>query len=93
MKTNPEIRWTASNILEDALSCQKHLTSLYNSASVEASTPEIRDDFRNILMDTHQLHQDLFSVMERRGMYMPQQAPPQEISQTWQKFNSPQHTV
>jgi spore coat protein CotF len=91
MKSNPEVRWTANNILEDAISCQKHLTNLYNSACVEASTPVIRDDFLNILMDSHQLHQDLFAVMERRGLYMPQGATPQDVTQAWQKFSS-QHT-
>ncbi|HCX78776.1 MAG TPA: hypothetical protein DG577_05130 [Firmicutes bacterium] len=92
MKTSPEISWTASNILEEAISCQKHLTSLYNSAATEASSTAIRDDFRNILMDTHQLHQDLFTVMQRRGLYMPQTAPTQEIDQAWQKYSSQQQT-
>lgn len=90
MTTSSQVCWTASNILEDSLSCQKYLTGLYNTASTEASTPTIRDDFRNLLMDTHQLHQELFSVMQRRGLYMPAAAPTQEVSQAWQKYSSPQ---
>ena len=90
MKTSPEIRWTASNILEETLSCQKHLSSLYNTATTEASTTAIRDDFSNMLMDTHQMHEDLYTVMQRRGLYLPQSAPTQEIDQAWQKYSSQQ---
>jgi spore coat protein CotF len=90
MTTNSNVCWTASNILEDSLSCQKYLAGLYNTATTESSTTAIRDDFRNILLDTYQLHQDLFSVMQRRGLYMTPAAPNQEVNQAWQKFSSQQ---
>lgn len=90
MNKSTSVSWTASDILEDSLSCQKYLASLYNTAATEASTATIRDDLRSILMDTHQLHQDLFSVMQQRGLYMTPAAPTQEIDQAWQKYSSSQ---
>ena len=90
MKTSQDTCWTASNILQDSLSCQKYLASLYNTAATEASTAAIRDDFRNILMDIHQSHQEIFSMMQQRGLYMPPTAPSQEVNQAWQKYSSSQ---
>lgn len=78
--------WSASEILEEAISTEKHLTALYNNAANEAKGDKVRQDFLNILMDEHQLKQDIFSVMLRRGLYQPQQAEAQDIASTQQKF-------
>lgn len=82
--------WTASNILQDSLTCQKYLSTLYNTAVTEASTPSIRTDFCNILSEVHQLQNDVFTVMQQKGLYMTPPAPQQEVTQAWQKYSSQQ---
>lgn len=86
MSSRDQNSWSASEILEETISTEKHLTTLYNYAANEAKGDKVRQDFLNILMDEHQLKNDVFSVMLRRGLYQPQQAETQDIARTQQKF-------
>lgn len=75
-------------LLEDALTSQKHITDTYNTYTNECATPEIRDDFMNILREEHQIQADVFTEMQKRGWYTPAPAEQQKINQTKQKFQS-----
>lgn len=79
--------WSASNIMDEILSCEKHMSSLYNTAANEASSNSVRKDFLNILNDVHQIQKDVFTIMQRRGLYQPQVAENREIAQAQQKYN------
>jgi len=82
-----EHTWAAANILEEANSCAKHLTQLYNTAANEAGDDNICQDFLNILMDEHQLQKDILTVMQRRGLPMPPAADSKEIAEAERKFS------
>lgn len=79
-------QWRAGHIFKEALSCQKHLTKLYNSAALETSNDKIRQDFLSILDEEHQLHRDLFLIMQRRGLYSPQPADTKELDRAMENF-------
>jgi len=82
-----EQRWRASTILEEALSTEKHMTNIYNNAANESSNDSIRQNFVTILMEEHQLLEELLAVIQRRGLYHPQHADTREISQANHKYN------
>ncbi len=79
-------KWRAGHIFLEAISCQQHLTKLYNQAAIEASSDTLRQDFFNILDEEHQLHRDIFQVMQRRGLYSPQMAENRELAMAGQHF-------
>ena len=60
----------AGGTREESVSCQKHLTKLYNSAALEADNDHIRQDFLSIL-DENINCRDLFLVLQRRGLHSP----------------------
>lgn len=82
-----ENQWRASQVLEKLLANQKNLANLYNSAALEAGSKETRQSFFNILLEEHQLHEDIFMVMQRRGLYSPQPAEDSEIAQAYLSFD------
>jgi len=82
-----ENKWSAAEILEEAIACEKHLTTLYNSAANEASSDKIYKDFMQILTDEHQLHRDILNIRQCRGLNGPQLAESTEIARTWQDYN------
>lgn len=73
-------------ILTDALSTQKMITSNYNNFVNESATPEVRNDVMNILSEEHQIEYSLFSEMQRRGWYQVTQAEQQKVMQAKNKF-------
>ncbi|MDP4153403.1 MAG: spore coat protein [Bacillota bacterium] len=75
-------------ILSDTLSTQKFITSSYNSYANECSTPQVRDQFINILKDEHNIQADVFDNMQRKGWYQTSPADTSKISQTKQKFQN-----
>lgn len=87
MEKKNNTTWSAGSILEEINSCAKHLTIIYNTASMEATNDRIRKDFLNILMEEHQLLKDIYSLMQRRGLFAPQAADSHEISQAQQRYS------
>lgn len=90
MPNNQNQNLTAQDILHDCLSCEKHLTHLYNDGANEATNPQLRQDMLNILMDEHNLEASIYNVMQQRGMYQVQPADTQSIAQAQQKYTNPQ---
>ena len=87
MRNKAQADWSASDIFNEILTCEKNMTSLYNSAVNESSDNSIHRDFMNILTDAHQMQRNVFTVMERRGLYQTQTAENQEIAEAGQKYN------
>lgn len=79
--------WTACDILDECVSCQKQLLNLYNSAASEAAGSRLRSQLRHLLDEEHELHTQVFQVMERRGLYQPHLAQAREISQARDKYS------
>ena len=79
---------TDQHIMEDSLLGQKQMTSSYNTFAGECVSPQLRTAMLNILNEEHTIQSDLFSDMQQRGWYQVEQAPPQKVTQTKQKYQS-----
>ena len=75
-------------ILTDILSSQKHTTSGYNTSANESATPSVKTDFMNILTEEHQIQNDVFKEMQKRGWYPVEAADQNKIQQAKQKYQS-----
>lgn len=73
-------------ILNDALISQKFLTDDYNIFAGECSTPAVYNDFMNILAEEHQIQNEVFQEMSKRGWYQTQPAEQQKINEAKTKF-------
>lgn len=72
--------------LQDGLSSQKFITENYNTSTNESATPEIRGAFMSILKEEHDLQNEIFTEMQKRGWYQVQPAEQQKIQQARSKF-------
>jgi spore coat protein CotF len=73
-------------ILTDLLTSQKHITENYNTFANECATPAVKTDFMNILNEEHQLQNEVFTEMQKRGWYQTEAAEQTKINQTKQKY-------
>lgn len=74
-------------IITNALTTQKHLTAMYNTAAGECAHNQLRCTMMDLWKDEHEIQNDLFTDMNSRGWYPVQQAQQQEINQTIQQLN------
>ena len=74
------------DILQDALASQKFVTGNYNTFTTECVTPEVRGVFMSILKDEHDIQNEVFTEMQKRGWYQVQPADHQKLQQTKTKF-------
>ena len=72
--------------LQDALASQKFITENYNTFTNECVTPEVRGVFMSILKEEHDMQNEIFVEMQKRGWYQVQPAEQQKIQQTRTKF-------
>ena len=75
-------------IFEDALTSQKAVTSAYNNFTNECATPNIRNEFLNILTEEHQIQAEVFDEMKKRGWYPTPAADQQKVQQAKMKFQN-----
>lgn len=73
-------------IVNDSIASQKFITESYNTFANECATPNLRDEFMNILKDEHQIQAELFSEAQKRGWYPVKSADEQQIQQAKQKY-------
>ena len=73
-------------IMNDALISQKFLTDDYNIFAGECSTPAVYNDFMTILAEEHQIQNEVFQEMSKRGWYQTQPAEQQKINETRTRF-------
>lgn len=83
---NGNVNFGDKDMLGDALSSQKFITENYNSFANESATLSIKSEFINILNEEHQIHQEIFEEMKKRGWYQVEPADLTKINQTKQKF-------
>ena len=72
--------------LQDGLASQKFITENFNMAVNESATPAIRGAFMSILKDEHDIQNEIFTEMQKRGWYQVQPAEQQKIQQARTKF-------
>ena len=75
-------------IVNDSIASQKMISSSYDTFANECATPNLRDEFINILKDEHQIQAELFTEMQKRGWYQTQPADDQKVMQAKQKFQN-----
>ena len=73
-------------IMTDVLSSQKFVTDGYNTSTNECATPAVRSDFLNILTEEHQLQNEIFCELHKRGWYQTEAADQNKVNQTKQKY-------
>ena len=74
-------------VLGDCLNSQKQITAAYNTYAGECVNAQLRSAFLNILSEEHRIQADIFTDMNRRGWYLPEQADQQKIWQTKDKLS------
>jgi len=75
-------------IVNDSIASQKLISSTYDTFANECATPNLRDEFMNILKDEHQIQSELFTEMQKRGWYQVTPADQQKVMQAKQKFQN-----
>ena len=83
---NQNSNFCDQDMFTDLLSSQKFITDGYNSFANECATPSVKADFVNILSEEHQLQNEVFVEMQKRGWYPTEAADQNKISQARQKY-------
>ena len=82
----PSTMFSDKERLQDVLESQKFITGNYNTFTSECITPEVRGVFMSILKDEHDIQNEVFAEMQKRGWYQVQPAEQQKIQQVKTKF-------
>ncbi|MBQ3049533.1 MAG: spore coat protein [Oscillospiraceae bacterium] len=89
MQTDPKVNaFSEKEMLGDMLSSQKFVTDGYNTFAGECATPIIKTEFINILTEEHQIQNEIFLEMQKRGWYQTEAADQNKISQAKLKFSA-----
>ncbi len=79
---------TDREILDDVLTSQKHITSVYDTFSNECVNKQLQSDMLNILNSEHDIQFGVFSEMQKRGWYSPAAAQQDKINEAKTKFEN-----
>jgi len=89
MQINPDQNaFSEKEMLDDMLSSQKFVTDGYNTFASECATPIIKTEFINILTEEHQIQNEIFMEMQKRGWYQTEAADQNKVCQAEQKFSA-----
>lgn len=80
-------KFSDKDILTDILSSQKFVTDGYNTFANECATPAVKTDCINILNEEHQIQNEVFCEMHKRGWYPTEAADQNKVNQAKQKFS------
>lgn len=83
-----DMKMSDIELMMDSMDSQKLIGINYNAYAYDCATPNLRDEFLNILKDEQQIAAELLNEMQKRGWYTVQPADPQLIAQTKQRFQS-----
>lgn len=81
-------QFSDKDMLTDMLSSQKFATDNYNTFANECATPAVKTDFMNILSEEHQIQNELFTEMQKRGWYPTEAADQNKVNQAKQKYSA-----
>ena len=83
---NQNAMFSDKDKLTDVLASQKFITDNYNTITNECMTPEVRGVFMSILKEEHDIQNEVFTEIQKRGWYQVQPAEQQKIQQVKTKF-------
>lgn len=72
----------------DMILSEKKMTTNYNIFASECVDDQLRNQYLNILNQSHQTQTALFKAAQSKGWYTVEQAPQSKITETYNKFNS-----
>jgi spore coat protein CotF len=72
--------------LNDMLSSEKFVTSNLNTFAGECVNDQLRNDFLNILRESHAIQAELFNTANSKGWYPVKQAQASDIEQIRQRY-------
>ena len=79
--------------MTDFICSEKKMSANYDTFASECVSLPLRDDFLNILNQSHQIQTDLFRMAQSKGWYQVEQAPQTKVSQAYTKFSNQQPTA
>ncbi len=78
--------------MTDFICSEKKMSANYDTYASECVNLALRNDFLNILNQSHQTQSDLFQIAQSKGWYQVEQPPASKISQAYTKFSNQQPT-
>lgn len=82
-----EAIYSEKEVLGDALTAQKTSTSVYNTFANECVHENVRNVMLKVLADEHDIQDDVFKIMHKKGMYPTPDADEKKIEEAKQKFS------
>ncbi len=79
--------------MTDFICSEKKMSANYDTYASECVNLALRDDFLNILNQSHQTQSDLFRMAQSKGWYQVEQAQASKVSQAYTKFSNQQPTA
>ena len=79
--------------LTDFICSEKKMSANYDTFASECVNTALRNDFLNILNQSHQTQSDLFRIAQPKGWYQGEQAPANKVSQAYTKFSNQKPTA
>ena len=83
-----KVNMNDQELVTDLLDSEKYLTTMYQTATIEAATPNIRTGFKEVLNSTLDIQHDVFSCMSQNGWYPVDSADPNKVTMTKNKFSA-----
>jgi spore coat protein CotF len=74
--------------INDILAMEKYLTQAYNTGLNEMQNPRLHETIQGVLSDTHNMQNQVFDQMWKKGWYKIEAAEPQKVSQAYEQFNN-----
>lgn len=72
----------------DMILTEKKMSTNYNTFASECVDDQLRDEYLNILNQSHMTQTALFKAAQTKGWYTVEAAPQSKISETYNKFNA-----
>ena len=79
--------------MTDFICSEKKMSANYDTYASECVNLALRDDFLNILNQSHQTQSDLFRMAQSKGWYQVEQAQASKVSQAYTKVSNQQPTA
>ena len=76
----------AYEVFCDLLDSEKLLCSVFQTATIEAATPNIRSEFKEVLNETLDIQNTIFDAMSKNGWYPIDAADPNKVQVAKSKY-------
>ena len=74
--------------MTDLLNSQKHITGMYNTSLCETETEAVKKCLSGILMDEHNIQEEIFDRMQKKGWYKTEKAEEAKIMAAKNKYGN-----